>query len=156
MGAEISVDGLTTTIRPMKKLLSPLKIRVPADPSSAFFFAVAAAITPDSEVVFQGVTFNPTRMEAFKALERVGANMTRELKEDICEPIGDITIKYAPLKPTPGEENISGLIDEQPALSIAFAMCRRKNVKLKSAHDLRAKESDVYLYCTSPIAHTPV
>lgn len=55
MGADIKVDGLTTTITPMQKLLSPLKIRVPADPSSAFFFAVAAAITPNSSIVFCGV-----------------------------------------------------------------------------------------------------
>jgi len=67
MGADIQVNGLKTTISPMKELLSPLTIRVPADPSSAFFFAVAAAITPDSNIVLEGVTLNPTRIEAFKA-----------------------------------------------------------------------------------------
>jgi 3-phosphoshikimate 1-carboxyvinyltransferase len=141
MGADISVDGLITTIKPMKKLLSPLKIRVPADPSSAFFFAVAAAITPDSEVVLQGVTFNPTRIEAFKALERMGADITYELKENIYEPIGDITIKYAPLKAITVEDNISWLIDELPALFIAFA-CVEGRSEVKNAHELRVKESD--------------
>jgi 3-phosphoshikimate 1-carboxyvinyltransferase len=141
MGAEISVDGLTTTIKPMKNLLSPLKIRVPSDPSSAFFFAVAAAITPKSEVILQGVTFNPTRIEAFKALERMGADITYELKEDIYEPIGDIKVKYAPLKAITVENNISWLIDELPALSIAFACAEGISI-VKNAEELRVKESD--------------
>ena len=141
MGAEISVDGLKTTIKPMSKLLSPLSIRVPADPSSAFFFAVAAAITPGAEVVLEGVTFNPTRIEAFKALERMGALITYDLKEDIYEPMGDITIKYAPLKAIKVDEKISWLIDELPALSIAMACAEGRSV-IANAEELRVKESD--------------
>jgi 3-phosphoshikimate 1-carboxyvinyltransferase len=141
MGAELSVNGLTTTIKPMKKLLSPLKIRVPADPSSAFFFAVAAAITPDSEVVIEGVTLNPTRIEAFKALERMGADITYELTDNKYEPIGNITVKHAPLKGIVVEENISWLIDELPALSIAMA-CAEGDSLVKNAEELRVKESD--------------
>ena len=141
MGAAISVEGLTTTIKPMTKLLSPLKIRVPADPSSAFFFAVAAAITPGAEVVLEGVTFNPTRIEAFKALERMGAKISYDLKEDVYEPIGDISIKQAPLKAIQVDSNISWLIDELPALSIAMACAEGKSV-IGNAEELRVKESD--------------
>jgi len=141
MGAEIVVDGLKTTIKPMKKLLTPLKIRVPADPSSAFFFAVAAAITPDSHVVLEGVTLNPTRIEAFKVLEHMGANITYELTDNKYEPIGDITIKYAPLHGITVEHNISWLIDELPALSIAMA-CAEGESLVKNAEELRVKESD--------------
>jgi len=141
MGASISVEGLTTTIEPMKELLSPLKIRVPADPSSAFFFAVAAAITPGAEVVLEGVTFNPTRIEAFKALERMGAEISYDLTEDKYEPIGNITIKQAPLKAIRVDENISWLIDELPALSIAMA-CAKGRSEVANAEELRVKESD--------------
>ena len=141
MGAEIVVDGLKTTIKPMKKLLTPLKIRVPADPSSAFFFAVAAAITPDSYVVLEGVTLNPTRIEAFKVLEHMGANITYELTDNKYEPIGDITIKYAQLHGITVEYNISWLIDELPALSIAMA-CAKGESLVKNAEELRVKESD--------------
>ncbi len=141
MGADITVHGLATTIKPMTKLLSPLKIRVPADPSSAFFFAVAAAITPDSEVVLEGVTFNPTRIEAFKALERMGTEISYDLKEDVYEPIGNITIKYAPLKAIRVDENISWLIDELPVLSIAMACAEGRSV-VANAEELRVKESD--------------
>ena len=141
MGADIKVDGLTTTIAPMKNLLSPLDIRVPADPSSAFFFAVAAAITPNSCVVLEGVTLNKTRIEAFKALERMGADITYKLTDDKYEPIGDITVKYAPLHAITIEDNISWLIDEIPALSIAFACAEGVSI-VKNAEELRVKESD--------------
>ena len=141
MGAEIEIDGLTTRVKPMKKLLSPLKIRVPSDPSSAFFFAVAAAITPNSDVVLEGVTLNPTRIEAFKALERMGADISYETIEDKYEPIGNIHVKYAPLKAIVVEDNISWLIDELPALSIAFACADGVSV-VKNAEELRVKESD--------------
>ena len=141
MGADIKVNDLKTTIVPMKKLLSPLNIRVPADPSSAFFFAVAVAITPKSSVILEGVTLNPTRIEAFKALERMGADISYEIKDEKYEPIGDISVKYSPLKAITIEENISWLIDELPALSIAMACAEGRSV-VKNARELRVKESD--------------
>ncbi len=141
MGADIEVKGLQTTISPMKKLLSPLTIRVPADPSSAFFFAVAAAITPGSNIVLEGVTLNPTRIEAFKALERMGADISYDTTDDKYEPIGNISVKYAPLKAIVVEDNISWLIDELPALSIAMA-CAEGESLVKNAEELRVKESD--------------
>ncbi|QFR49120.1 3-phosphoshikimate 1-carboxyvinyltransferase [Sulfurimonas lithotrophica] len=141
MGADVVVDGLKTTIKPMKKLLNPLSIRVPADPSSAFFFAVAAAITPGADVTLEGITLNPTRIEAFKALERMGADIVYEKTDDRYEPIGNIKVKYAPLKAITVEDNISWLIDELPALSIAFACADGESV-VKNAEELRVKESD--------------
>jgi len=141
MGADIEVNDLTTTIKPMKNLLEPLHIRVPADPSSAFFFAVAAAITPDSDVVLEGVTLNPTRIEAFKALEKMGADIRYELLENRYEPIGNIHVHYAPLHAITVEENISWLIDELPALSIAMA-CAKGESLVRNAKELRVKESD--------------
>lgn len=141
MGAEIEVNGLTTTIKPMKKLLNPLKIRVPADPSSAFFFAVAAAITPNSNVILEGVTLNITRIEAFKALERMGTDIKYEITDNRYEPIGNIHVKYVPLKAITIEDNISWLIDELPALSIAFACADGVSI-VKNAEELRVKESD--------------
>ena len=141
MGAQIEVDALKTTIKPMKELLKPLSIRVPADPSSAFFFAVAAAITKGSDVVLEGVTLNPTRIEAFKALEKMGAKITYTMTQDKYEPIGDIRIEYAPLHGITVEDNISWLIDELPALSIAMACATGESI-VKNAEELRVKESD--------------
>lgn len=141
MGARIEVNGLETKIWPLQKPLLPLHIRVPADPSSAFFFAVAAAITPGSSVVIEGVTLNPTRIEAFKVLEKMGADITYNLTDERYEPIGTISVRHAPLKAVTVEENIAWLIDELPALSIAMACAQGQSI-IKNAEELRVKESD--------------
>lgn len=141
MGAQVEVNGLETKIWPLEKLLQPLNIRVPADPSSAFFFAVAAAIIPGSSALIEGVTLNPTRIEAFKVLERMGAKITYTLDDERYEPIGSIRVEYAPLHAVTVEENIAWLIDELPVLSIAFACAEGKSL-VKNAEELRVKESD--------------
>lgn len=141
MGARVEINGLETKIWPLEQPLKPLDIRVPADPSSAFFFAVAAAITPESSATIEGVTLNPTRIEAFKVLERMGAKISYTLTDERYEPIGTIRVKHAPLHAVMVEENIAWLIDELPALSIAMACAEGKSV-IKNAEELRVKESD--------------
>lgn len=141
MGAHVEINGLETKIWPLNAPLSPLDIRVPADPSSAFFFAVAAAIIPGSSTTIEGVTLNPTRIEAFKVLERMGAKITYTVTDERYEPIGTIQVEYAPLHAVTVENNIAWLIDELPALSIAMACAEGKSV-IKNAEELRVKESD--------------
>ncbi|UFS63455.1 3-phosphoshikimate 1-carboxyvinyltransferase [Sulfurimonas sp. HSL-3221] len=141
MGAEIKTEHLRTEVQPLGGLLQPLDIRVPADPSSAFFFAVAAAIIPGSSAVIEGVTLNPTRIEAFKALERMGADIRYEVTDERYEPIGNIEVRYRPLKAVVVEENIAWLIDELPALAVAMATAEGTS-EVKNAEELRVKESD--------------
>lgn len=141
MGARISTENLRTEIHPLEGLLRPLDIRVPADPSSAFFFAVAAAIVPGSRTLIEGVTLNPTRIEAFKALERMGADIRYEVTDERYEPIGNIEVRYRPLKAITVDENIAWLIDELPALAVAMATAEGESV-VKNAKELRVKESD--------------
>ena len=71
----------------------------------------------------------------------MGANIAYELTDNKYEPIGNITIKYAPLHAITVEDNISWLIDELPALSIAMA-CAEGESLVKNAEELRVKESD--------------
>jgi 3-phosphoshikimate 1-carboxyvinyltransferase len=139
MGAKLEIDE-KITIYPLEKSLNPLEIEVPTDPSSAFFFAVAAAITK-SKVVLKNLTLNPTRIEAFKVLEKMGANIQYILKEDKYEPIGDIVVEGNNLKSIEVSENIAWLIDEIPALAMAMAVANGKSI-VKNAKDLRVKESD--------------
>ncbi|MDR2635894.1 MAG: 3-phosphoshikimate 1-carboxyvinyltransferase [Campylobacteraceae bacterium] len=141
MGVDIGYENGKIIIHPPKKPLSPLDITVPADPSSAFFFAVAAAIIPDSKVVLKNMLLNKTRIEAFKVLQRMGTLIEFVQKEDKYESIGDIIVRYAPLKAVEVSENISWLIDELPALSIAFAVASGTS-SVKNAKELRVKESD--------------
>lgn len=141
MGADINVLDEVIEIEPMKKPLSPLNITVPADPSSGFFFAIAAAITPDAKVVLKNLSLNPTRIEAYKVLQKMGTKITFVEKENIYEPIGDIIVEYAPLNGVEVCDNIAWLIDELPALSIAMAYAKGKSI-VKNAKELRVKESD--------------
>tara|TARA_B110000046_G_C13001938_1_gene402583 strand:+ start:1092 stop:2372 length:1281 start_codon:yes stop_codon:yes gene_type:complete len=142
MGASIitNKDGWIE-IKPLKSKLKPLNITVPSDPSSAFFFAVAAAITPKSKVTLKNVTLNPTRIEAYKILEKMGTKVTYVKKENLYEPIGDIVVEYNKLIGVTVDSNIAWLIDELPALSIAMSIANGKSI-IKNAKELRVKESD--------------
>ena len=129
-------------ITPINSPLKPLDIRVPADPSSGFFFAVAAAIVEGATVAIKDVSLNPTRIEAYRVLAKMGANVEFILKEDIYEPIGDIKVSFnGKLKAVTIDSNIAWLIDELPALSIAMAVAEGTSV-VKNAKELRVKESD--------------
>ena len=108
---------------------------------SAFFFAVAAAIIPNSKVTLKNVTLNPTRIEAYKILQQMGANVEFIQTENIYEPIGDIVVQHNTLQGVTVDKNIAWLIDELPCLSIAMAVANGKSV-VKNAEELRVKESD--------------
>jgi len=142
MGASITTnkDGYIE-IEPLKGKLKPLNITVPTDPSSAFFFAVAAAIVPNAKVTLQNVTLNPTRIEAYKVLEKMGAKISYIQTEDIYEPIGDIIVEHSTLNGVIVDKNIAWLIDELPALSIAMSIAKGKSI-VKNAKELRVKECD--------------
>ena len=127
-------------INPLSKKLEPLNIEVPNDPSSAFFFAVAAAITKSTAII-KNVTLNPTRIESYKVLEKMGVEIEYILKENKYEPIGDIIVKGNKLKGVKVSKNIPWLIDELPALAMAMAVAEGESV-VKNAKELRVKESD--------------
>lgn len=146
MGAQIESikrDGKEwIEITPLNKPLDPLEITVPSDPSSGFFFAVAAAIVPGAKVVLKSVSLNPSRIEAYRVLESMGATIEYTLKEDKYEPIGDITVSNSDqLSAVSVESNIAWLIDELPALAIAMSVAKGNSI-VKNAKELRVKESD--------------
>jgi len=142
MGAKIvtNKDGWIE-INPLEGKLKPLNITVPTDPSSAFFFAVAAAIVPNAKVTLKNVTLNPTRIEAYKILEKMGAKVTYIETQNLYEPIGDIIVQNDTLHGVTVDSNIAWLIDELPALSIAMSIANGKST-VKNAKELRVKESD--------------
>jgi len=142
MGAKITtISEGWIEIHPIKKPLKPLNLTVPTDPSSAFFFAVAAAIIPNAKVTLKNVTLNPTRIEAYKVLQKMGADVQFIESENIYEPLGDIIVQHNTLQGVTVDKNIAWLIDELPALSIAMAVANGKSV-VKNAKELRVKESD--------------
>ena len=142
MGAKIKTnDEGWIEIHPLEGKLKPLDITVPADPSSAFFFAVAAAVVPGSKVTLKNLTLNPTRIESYKILEKMGAKVEFIQTENIYEPMGDIIVEYNELNGVTVDSNIAWLIDELPALSIAMSVANGKS-RVKNAAELRVKESD--------------
>lgn len=141
MGAKIDRQSNSLTIYPPKKPLKPLDIHIPADPSSGFFFAVAAVIIPGSQILLKNMLLNPTRIEAYRVLQKMGAEIEFIKKESKYEDIGDIKVSYSKLQGVEVSENIPWLIDEIPALAIAFSQAKGKSV-VKNAKELRVKESD--------------
>ncbi len=142
MGAQISQSGLEIEVKPLKgAYLKPLILDVPNDPSSCFFYAVAAAIIPGSKIIIKNILLNKTRIEAYKVLEKMGAKITYTKTSSTYEDIGDICVQHSELKSVDVNQNISWLIDEAPALAIAFA-CANGVSTLKNAKELRVKECD--------------
>ncbi|MBS9782599.1 MAG: 3-phosphoshikimate 1-carboxyvinyltransferase [Arcobacter sp.] len=142
MGVNIFTDkdGFIN-ISPIKEDLKAINMTVPSDPSSGFFFALAAAIVKDSRVLIKNVSLNPTRIEAYKVLEKMGVIVNFIEKENIYEPIGDIEVINNELNAVEIKENISWLIDELPALGIAMSLAKGTS-KVSNASELRVKESD--------------
>jgi 3-phosphoshikimate 1-carboxyvinyltransferase len=147
MGAKIKTEfdqgGYRVHLNPVEKL-NPLDINVPADPSSAAFFAAAAVIVPDSEILLEEVLVNPTRDGFFRKLKEMGANIEYlNYREEAGEPVADILVKYSPdLKAVSVEKNeVPSMIDELPLLAIVATQAEGETV-IKGAEELRVKESD--------------
>ena len=63
---------------PAAQQLAPLDAAVPADPSSAAFFAALAALAGAGALALPDVCLNPTRTGFFTVLARMGAEVTAD------------------------------------------------------------------------------
>lgn len=141
LGVDLVVDD--TTVRVGAGRPRPFDITVPGDPSSAAFFAVAAAITPGSDLVCEDIACNPTRTGFVEVLRRMGADVELEPTGEVCgEPVGNLRVRFAPLRATRIEgKEIPSVIDEIPVLAVAAAFAEGETV-IADAAELRVKESD--------------
>ncbi len=127
---------------PVQRLQSPGRLPVPADPSSAAFFIVAAAIVPGSRVILHDVGLNPTRTGFLRVLERMGARLHIEMQDDGWEPRGTITVENAQLRGTTITANeVPLLIDEVPILVVAACVAEGQT-RFEGLGELRVKETD--------------
>jgi 3-phosphoshikimate 1-carboxyvinyltransferase len=144
-GVEVLVEGLKVSLGNHRELNAPeVEINVPADISSAAFFMVGAAITPNSEIILRDVILNETRKGILDVMERMNVNFSVEnVKVSSGEPIGDIVVQYSPeLKSTIIEgEEIPRLIDEIPIIALLASQAEGETV-IRDASELRVKESD--------------
>jgi len=143
--ADIKSAKHIVTIGGIKELVSPKRIYLPGDISSAAFFMVAAAITPGSRIVINKVSLNPSRCGVIKVLRRMNAKIrVKKQANNIkgAEPAGDIIIQSSILKATIiRKEEVPSLIDELPVLMVAASLARGKTV-FEGVQELRVKETD--------------
>lgn len=139
---EIDTDTHSVTIEGGAKLQGQTVI-VPGDISSAAFWLVAGAITPNAELIIENVGINPTRTGILEALQMMNADITLEnQRETAGEPVADLRIKSSKLKACVIEGAIiPRLIDEIPILAVAACFAEGTTV-IKDAEELRVKESD--------------
>ena len=141
-GAEVVTDKTTVSIMGSQSLKAA-DVRIPADISSAAFFAVAAAITPGSNVTLLDVGLNPTRSGIIDVLKKMGASITIANQRMFNhEPVADIHVRSSSLKNIEiSGETIPRLIDEIPILALAATQAEGVMV-IKDAAELKVKETD--------------
>lgn len=140
-GADISVERGRISVRG-RRALRAADVAVPGDPSSAAFWAAAAAGIPGAAVVIEGVSVNATRTAFLGVIARMGADVGVESGDGAGgEAQGIVTVRHRTLREIeilPPE--IPGLIDELPAL--AALATHGGGLTVSGAGELRLKESD--------------
>jgi len=141
-GVAVRRSGLSSTVAGGSRLKGT-RIDVPGDPSSAAFWAVAAALAPGSELRIAGVMANPTRTGYLQVLERMGADIQRTPSvERAGEPCEDLIVRFRKLRGTDiSASEVPGLVDEAPILALAAA-CASGPSRFRGLDELRHKESD--------------
>ena len=140
-GATVDVHGHVIRIAG-EQPLTGRNLAVPGDPSSAAFWACAAAALPGSFIELRDVGLNPSRTAIFDVLRRLGADVDVQVDRiDAEEPVGRVRVRHRTmtrLDLTPAD--VPGLIDELPVL--AALATHGGELRVTGASELRAKESD--------------
>ena len=142
LGANIELND-SISIFPLLNRLNSFHLDVPGDPSSASFFAAAAALIPNSSITIRNILLNPTRTGFFKILEKMNGGVEwRNIKNVNGEIIGDVHIYWKPLNAIDiTKEMIPDVIDELPIISILASQAEGPTI-VSGAEELRVKESD--------------
>ncbi len=119
------------------------QVQVPADPSSAAFFQVAAALVPGSCLKVEKQSLNEGRAGALQVLKRAGARVVVSNRQGAPgEEMGDVEVSAGGLKAFSIEAGeIPSLIDELPILAVMATQARGETM-ITGAAELRVKESD--------------
>ena len=143
LGVPINTEKLKTTISKITKKLKPFNFNIPGDPSSAAFFAGAASMVKNSNLVLKNISGNDTRLGIFSILKQMGVTVLKSNKKNILgEKIIDIRIKNKRLNGIKINENqIPSIIDEIPIIAIIASQAKGQT-KITGAKELRYKESD--------------
>jgi 3-phosphoshikimate 1-carboxyvinyltransferase len=125
-----------------KQSLSATHFTVPGDISAAVFYLQAAAMVPGSHITLPSVGLNPTRTGVLECFREMGLEIEVETEAGTVEPLGRLSARSSESRGISVEPaQVSGLIDELPALAVAAALARGESV-FRGAGELRYKESD--------------
>ena len=140
-GAKVDRVRNTVTIEG-GQALHPLEAYIPGDISSAAFFLCAAAVFPESNLVIDGVSLNPTRSALLDVLAAMGSRISMvRVEEQHGELLGTITLVPGAAKPvTIAGAQTALLIDELPVLAAIAPYTG--GLEVRDAGELRVKESD--------------
>ena len=123
--------------------LTACDIAIGADPSSAAFALLGAAIVPGSAVTVRGLLVNPLRTGFYEVLEEMGADLSLANERVASgEVLADMHLRSARLRACHvTAARIPAMIDEIPALAVACAFAEGESV-IEGLAELRVKESD--------------
>ncbi len=139
----VAEDGCIA-LTPTGELTAPAgDVVIPADPSSAAFFAIAASILPGSSLCLPAIGINPRRDGWRRILMAMGADLLVQQGQAIGEePVADVTVRHRRLHGVHvSSDDVPDAIDEFPILFVAAALADGEFV-LRGAEELRVKESD--------------
>jgi 3-phosphoshikimate 1-carboxyvinyltransferase len=137
--AGVDITSAGGVVRLMPSPVQPFNLSVPADPSQAAFWAVAATLVEGSELRLPGVYVGPARAGFLDVLRRMGADIEIE-----PGPPGaaDLVVRHAELGATLVTlAEVPGLVDEIPVLAVAAAAAVG-TTRFEGVGELRVKESD--------------
>jgi len=140
---DVAADG-TISLNPVNQLTAPLTdVAIPADPSSACFFAVAASLVAGSDITLNGIGINPRRDGWRRVMQAMGAGISLSHERAVGEePVADVRVVAGGLHGmTVAPLDVADAIDEFPVLFAAAALADGEFV-LQDAAELRVKESD--------------
>jgi 3-phosphoshikimate 1-carboxyvinyltransferase len=142
LGARIETNKNLISLK-SPNCLSPNKITVPGDFSSAAFIIVAVLITKNSNVKILNVGLNFYRTGLLDILSKMGGTISISNKKTINnELVGDIEVGTSNLKCVNTTGEISPrMIDEFPILFVAASFAKGKS-KFNGIGELKIKESN--------------
>lgn len=140
MGARLHSEGLAVTVEPGN--LRPLDWEVPADPSSAAYWWVLAAVT-GGRVATSAVLLNPTRTGILDVLRRTGAAVVSRIEQEVPEPSGTVEVwregRLSAFSIT--ARDVPSQVDEIPLAAVLATQCHGVT-HISGAAELRVKETD--------------
>lgn len=142
-GVNIVRRGTHIDLAPAHQCISALDTAVPADPSSAAFFAGLAALADGGSLTLTDVCVNETRTGFLETLRRMGAAV--EFARDRLsggEWISPVVVRPGTLRGIAvAEDIVPSMIDELPLLACLATRADGETV-ISGAAELRVKESD--------------